>query len=239
VHAANTGKFDMLAVETCKADLIILDLDDAGISRLAALRQVRAQTTMPVIAVSAQIGEEDKIAALDAGADDYITNPFGLGELMARVRVALRRANPTAQQEAEGVFSCSDLKVDLAHRRVCVAGRETHLTPIEYRLLTALVKNAGKVMAHRQLLKEVWGPSRVEHHHYLRIYVSNLRNKLGDDPARPRLLLTEPGVGYRLAMDDMSTGYGVGFVTNTLATSPASLNDLHGHPASDDVAGIA
>jgi two-component system KDP operon response regulator KdpE len=204
VHEADTGQSGMTAVENRKSDLVILDLGLSDIDGLVVLKRLRAWTTMPVIVVSARIAEEDKIAALDAGADDYITKPFGLGELMARIRVALRHANLPAQQDAEGVFSIFDLRVDLARRRVHVAGRETHLTRIEYRLLTALVRNAGKVMAHRQLLKEVWGPSHVEHHHYLRIYMANLRNKLEGDSARPRLLLTEAGVGYRLATSDVS-----------------------------------
>jgi two-component system KDP operon response regulator KdpE len=123
---------------------------------------------------------------------------------MARIRVALRHANLAAQQDAKGVFFISDLRVDLARRRVHVAGRDTHLTRIEYRLLTALVRNAGKVMAHHQLLREVWGPSPVEHHHYVRIYMAHLRNKLEGDSARPRLLLTEAGVGYRLATSDLA-----------------------------------
>lgn len=204
VHEADTGKSGMTAVENRKADLVILELSLPDIGGLMVLKRMRTWTTMPAIVVSARIAEEDKIAALDAGADDYITKPFGIGELMARIRVALRHANPAAQQDAEGVFSISDLTVDLARRRVHVAGRETHLTRIEYRLLTALVRNAGKVMAHRQLLKEVWGPSHVEHQHYLRVYVGNLRNKLKDDSTKPRFLLTEAGVGYRLATGDAS-----------------------------------
>jgi len=206
VHESDTGYSGMTAVENRKADLVILNLGLPDIGGLVVLKRLRTWTTMPIIVVSAQIAEEDKIAALDAGADDYITKPFGLGELMARIRGALRRANLASHQDAEGVFSVSDLRVDLARRRVHVAGRETHLTRIEYRLLTALVRNAGKVMVHRQLLKDVWGPSHVEHHHYLRIYMANLRRKLEGDPARPRFLLTVAGIGYRLATSEESIG---------------------------------
>jgi two-component system KDP operon response regulator KdpE len=145
--------------------------------------------------------ETDKVAALDAGADDYLTKPFGLGELLARIRVALRHAQANASLDKESIFAVAGLKVDLPHRRVYRDGSEVHLTPIEYRLLTTLVKHAGKVLTHRQLLKEVWGPGHVERSHYLRIYMAGLRHKLETDPARPRFLLTEAGVGYRLAAD--------------------------------------
>jgi len=199
VHEADTGKSGLTAAENRKAELVILDLGLPDIDGVEITKRLRAWSAMPVIVLSARITEGDKIAALDAGADDYLTKPFSLGELLARIRVALRHSNLAARQDADGVFSVANLKVDLAHRRVHVAEQEVHLTPIEYRLLTALVKNAGKVMTHRQLLKEVWGPSHVEHNHYLRIYMANLRHKLEADPARPRFLLTETGVGYRLA----------------------------------------
>src|SRR5262249_23026504 len=133
---------------------------------IEVVKRLREWTALPVIVLSARLTEGDKIAALDAGADDYLTKPFSLGELLARMRVALRHANLAARQDAGGVFSVADLKVDLAHRRVHVGDAEAHLTPIEYRLLTTLVRNAGKVMTHRQLLKEVWGPAHVEHNHY-------------------------------------------------------------------------
>jgi two-component system, OmpR family, KDP operon response regulator KdpE len=150
--------------------------------------------------LSARTLETDKVAALDAGADDYLTKPFGLGELLARIRVALRHASATAQEDG-GVFAVASLKVDLPHRRVYRDGNEVHLTPIEYRLLATLVKHAGKVLTHRQLLNEVWGPGHVERSHYLRVHMAGLRQKLEADSARPRFLLTEAGVGYRLAAD--------------------------------------
>jgi two-component system KDP operon response regulator KdpE len=150
--------------------------------------------------LSARSQESDKISALDAGADDYLVKPFGIGELLARIRVALRHM-PTSADGEEGVFSVDELRVDMVHRKISVKGIDVHLTPIEYRLLTVMVKHAGKVLTHQQLLKEVWGPNYVEQAHYLRIYMGNLRHKLEQDPARPRFLLTEVGVGYRLAVD--------------------------------------
>jgi two-component system KDP operon response regulator KdpE len=145
--------------------------------------------------------ETDKVSALDAGADDYLTKPFGMSELLARIRVAMRHAQAGVGQDKGGVFAVAGLKVDLPHRRVYRDEAEVHLTPIEYRLLTVLVRNAGKVLTHRQLLKEVWGPAYIERTHYLRIYMSCLRGKLEADPAQPRFLLTEAGVGYRLATE--------------------------------------
>jgi two-component system KDP operon response regulator KdpE len=161
------------------------------------VKRLREWTHVPVIILSARAQEQDKIAALDAGADDYVTKPFSIGELLARLRVALRHA--AAGASGEQTFQSGAFRMDLAARRVEVDGNEVHLTPIEYRLLAALVRNAGKVLTHRQLLKEVWGPAFVEHAHYLRIYMAQLRRKLEADPTQPRLLLTEPGVGYRLA----------------------------------------
>jgi two-component system, OmpR family, KDP operon response regulator KdpE len=199
VHEAENGRSGVTATENRKPELVILDLGLPDMDGVEVVKRLRAWTTLPVIVLSARITEGDKIAALDAGADDYLTKPFSLGELLARIRVALRHSNLAARQDAEGMFAVASLKVDLVHRRVHVGDQEVHLTPIEYRLLTALVRNAGKVLTHRQLLKEVWGPSHVEHNHYLRIYMANLRHKLEADPARPRFLLTEAGVGYRLA----------------------------------------
>ena len=201
VHEAETGRAGLTAAENRKPDLVILDLGLPDLDGVEVVRRLRGWTALPVIVLSARITEGDKIAALDAGADDYLTKPFSLGELLARIRVALRHANIAARQEPGGMFAVDSLKVDLVHRRVHVGDREVHLTPIEYRLLTVLVRNAGKVLTHRQLLKEVWGPSHVEHNHYLRIYMANLRHKLEADPARPRFLLTEAGVGYRLAVE--------------------------------------
>jgi len=155
---------------------------------------------MPIIVLSARGQERDKITALDAGADDYVSKPFSVGELLARMRVALRHS-ASVREPDEPTFTVGDLKVDLAQRKVFVSGKEVHLTPIEYKLLTMLVRYAGKVLTHRQLLKEVWGPAYADQAHYLRVYMAQLRRKLEADPARPRYLLTEPGVGYRLASE--------------------------------------
>ena len=196
-----TGKQGMTEAETRKPDLIILDLGLPDMDGVEVVKGVRAWSSVPVIILSARSQESDKISALDAGADDYLVKPFSVGELLARIRVALRHVSSTANGEEEGVFSVDELKVDLIHRKVTVSSTEIHLTPIEYRLLTVLVKHAGKVLTHRLLLKEVWGPNYVERAHYLRIYMGILRHKLEKDPARPRFLLTEVGVGYRLAVD--------------------------------------
>jgi two-component system KDP operon response regulator KdpE len=200
IHDADTGKLGLTEAANRKPDLVILDLGLPDMDGVEVVKQIREWSSMPVIVLSARTLETDKVAALDAGADDYLTKPFGLGELLARIRVALRHASGTGQEKG-GVFAVAGLKVDLPHRRVHRDGNEVHLTPIEYRLLATLVKHAGKVITHRQLLKEVWGPGHVERSHYLRIYMAGLRHKLETDPARPRFLLTETGVGYRLAAD--------------------------------------
>jgi two-component system KDP operon response regulator KdpE len=165
-----------------------------GVDVVARLRE---WYTRPIIILSARSNEQEKIKALDAGADDYLTKPFGIGELMARIRVALRRG-ARADESIETTFQFGDVKLDLGARRVFRGAQELHLTPNEYRLLSTLVRNAGKVCTHRQLLTEVWGPGHVEHGHYLRIYMGQLRHKLEVDPAKPRYLRTELGVGYRL-----------------------------------------
>jgi two-component system KDP operon response regulator KdpE len=179
-------------------DVILLDLGLPDGDGIDVTRRIREWTRTPIVVISARGQERDKVAALDAGADDYLTKPFGVGELMARLRVALRHAARAPDAPAEPVFAVGDLRVDLAHRRTFVADREVHLTPTEYKLLTTLVRHAGKVLTHRHLLREVWGPNAVEHSHYVRVYMTQLRHKLEADPARPRYLLTEPGVGYRL-----------------------------------------
>lgn len=199
VIEVETGKQGLAEAATRKPDLIILDLGLPDMDGVEVVKGVRAWSSVPVIILSARSQESDKISALDAGADDYLVKPFSVGELLARIRVALRHVSPAANGE-EGVFSVDELKVDMIHRKVTVSGTEVHLTPIEYRLLTVLVKHAGKVLTHRSLLKEVWGPNYVERAHYLRIYMGTLRHKLEKDPARPRFLLTEVGVGYRLAV---------------------------------------
>jgi two-component system KDP operon response regulator KdpE len=196
---AENGKQGLIEAATRKPELIILDLGLPDMDGVEVVKQLRTWSSVPIVILSARSQENDKISALDAGADDYLVKPFGIGELLARVRVALRHMPTTANGE-EGVFTVDELQVDMVHRKITVSGVEVHLTPIEYRLLTVLVKHAGKVLTHQMLLKEVWGPNYVERAHYLRIYMGNLRNKLEKDPARPRFLLTEVGVGYRLAV---------------------------------------
>jgi two-component system, OmpR family, KDP operon response regulator KdpE len=200
IHEAETGGQGLAEAANRRADLVILDLGLPDMDGVEVVRRIREWSALPVIVLSARATETDKVAALDAGADDYLTKPFGLGELLARIRVALRHAQAGAQDKG-GVFCVANLKVDLAQRRIHVDGKEVHLTPIEYRLIAVLVKYAGKVLTHRQLLKEVWGPGYVERSHYLRVHMASLRHKLEADPARPRFLLTEIGVGYRLAAE--------------------------------------
>ncbi len=199
VFEAESGKQGLTEAATRKPDLIILDLGLPDMDGVEVVKGIRAWSSVPIVILSARSQESDKISALDAGADDYLVKPFGVGELLARLRVALRHVSSAANGKEEGIFSVGELKVDMIHRKVTVSGAEVHLTPIEYRLLTVLVKHAGKVLTHRLLLKEVWGPNYVERAHYLRIYMGILRHKLEKDPARPRFLLTEVGVGYRLA----------------------------------------
>jgi two-component system, OmpR family, KDP operon response regulator KdpE len=178
---------------------MILDLGLPDIDGMEVIRQVREWSHMPIIILSARGQEHQKVEALDAGADDYLTKPFSVGELAARIRVALRHVAEDATESGEPVFVLDTLRVDLVCRQVFVGDREIHLTPIEYRLLTTMIRYAGKVITHRQLLKEVWGPDSVYETHYLRVYMAQLRHKIETDPARPRFLITEPGVGYRLA----------------------------------------
>ena len=179
-------------------DIILLDLGLPDGDGIDLTRRIREWARTPIVVISARGQERDKVAALDAGADYYLTKPFGVGELLARMRVALRHAARAAGQPADPVFAVGDVRVDLEHRQVFVGEREVHLTPTEYKLLTTLVRHAGKVLTHRYLLKEVWGPNAVERSHYVRVYMTQLRHKLEGDPARPRYLLTEAGVGYRL-----------------------------------------
>jgi two-component system, OmpR family, KDP operon response regulator KdpE len=199
-HEADSGKLGLVEAGNRKADLLILDLGLPDMDGVEVVKRIREWSSMPVIVLSARAMETDKVSALDAGADDYLTKPFGLSELLARIRVALRHASGAAQDKG-GVFAVANLKVDLAQRRIQVDGKEIRLTPIEYRLLAALVKHAGKVLTHRHLLNEVWGPGYAERSHYLRVHMASLRHKLEADPARPRFLLTEAGVGYRLAAE--------------------------------------
>ena len=187
---------------TRKPDLLVLDLGLPDGDGLDVIRDVRGWSAVPIVVLSARSDEADKIAALDAGADDYLTKPFGVGELLARVRANLRRPR-TASADGkadESLFSFGDVVVDRKARLVRRAGVEVHLTPTEYRLLLVLVANVGRVLTHRQLLREVWGPSHADQSHYLRIYMGHLRQKLESDPAQPQHLLTETAVGYRLVV---------------------------------------
>jgi two-component system KDP operon response regulator KdpE len=196
VFEAETGEQALQDVMTHRPDVIILDLGLPDLDGVEVTRQLREWSQIPILILSVREQEDDKIAALDAGADDYLTKPFGMGELMARLRVALRHA--VAQVDDTAEFVLGDLKVDLARRVVKVKGEEVQLTPTEYALLRVLIKYAGKVLTHHQLLREVWGPGYESEKHLLRVNISNLRSKLEVEPARPQYILTEPGVGYRL-----------------------------------------
>lgn len=179
-------------------EVILLDLGLPDRDGLDVTREIRCSARTPIIVISARGQEQDKVTALDLGADDYLTKPFGVPELLARIRVAIRHSALPPDGPVDGVFQTGELRVDLARRKVWRDGQEAHLTPTEYKLLTALIRHAGRVVTHRQLLQEVWGPNYQEQSHYLRVYMAQLRHKLERDPTRPRLLITEPGVGYRL-----------------------------------------
>jgi two-component system, OmpR family, KDP operon response regulator KdpE len=194
---AATGQAGIEQAAQLQPDCVILDLGLPDMDGLEVLRRIRGWSAVPVVILTARGQEQEKIALLDAGADDYLTKPFGVGELLARIRTALRR-NAGLAASPTPVVVLGDLRFDLARRQVFRAGAEVHLTPLEYNLLAALVRNLGRVVTQRQLLKEVWGPEYTDSAHYLRIYMQHLRHKLEHDPARPRYLITEPGVGYRL-----------------------------------------
>jgi len=200
VSEAETAAQGLRSAASEPPDAVILDLGLPDGDGLDVLRQLREWSRVPVIVLSARGRESDKVAALDAGADDYLTKPFGVGELLARIRVALRHAasSVTVNVTASPLFQVGDLRVDLAKRQVHLGDEELHLTPTEYRLLVVLCQNAGKVVTHKQLLKEVWGPDSVYENQYLRVYMGQLRRKIEKDPTRPRYLKTETGVGYRL-----------------------------------------
>jgi two-component system KDP operon response regulator KdpE len=199
---ATTGQEGLQAAETRQPDLIILDLGLPDMDGLDVIRRLRAWTVVPIIVLSAKGQETVKVAALDAGADDYIAKPFGVSELLARMRVSLRHADRSEQGGITPVFATGDLQVDFAQRRVRIKGKDVHLTPIEYRLLTTLAKHAGKVLTRNQLLTEVWGRPYADQVHYLHVHMAQLRRKIEGNPTRPRYLLTEPGVGYRLVSED-------------------------------------
>jgi two-component system, OmpR family, KDP operon response regulator KdpE len=179
-------------------DVVIADLGLPDRDGIDVVRGIRRWSSVPIVVLSARTQESDKVAALDAGADDYVTKPFATGELLARLRVALRHAAARGKAEPQAVFEVRDLRVDLLQRKVALRGTDIHLTPIEYKLLTRLIKKAGQVATHAELLREAWGPAKLEQQHYLRIYMAGLRRKLEENPAQPVYLLTETGVGYRL-----------------------------------------
>lgn len=195
---AENGQDGIRLVAKSNPDVVLLDLGLPDMDGIEVARQLREWTTVPIVVLSARGQEKDKIEALDAGADDYLTKPFGVGELQARIRVTLRHAAQRKGPEPEPIFESGDLKVDLATRQVFLSDEEIHLTPNEFKLLALLVRHAGMVLTHRQLLTEVWGPAYIDETHYLRVYMGQLRHKLETDPARPRYLRTESGVGYRL-----------------------------------------
>jgi two-component system KDP operon response regulator KdpE len=195
VFDAATGNEGIIQAAQRRPDIVLLDLGLPDLDGVTVLKRLREWSHVPVVVLSVRDREEDKIAALDNGADDYVTKPFNSGELLARLRAALRHVQP---QGADAFFRSGNVEVDLAARLVRKGGQEVKLTPIEYSLLRLLVSHAGKVLTHRQLLTEVWGANAVEQTHYLRVHVAHLREKLEDDSAKPDLILTEPGVGYRL-----------------------------------------
>ncbi|MHC1762261.1 MAG: response regulator [Negativicutes bacterium] len=195
VDEAKSGQDGVNQVASFKPDLIILDLGLPDIDGKEVIRRVREWSQIPIVILSARDQEREKVEALDAGADDYVTKPFGVSELLARMRVSIRRS---AHTEGEPILTCGDLVVDIAQRRVSVGQREIKLTPTEYDLLKELIQNAGKVLTHKQLLKSVWGIAFSEDTHYVRVYIGQLRRKIEEDPARPRYIISEPGVGYRL-----------------------------------------
>ena len=200
VHEAGTVKQGLIEAGTRRPDLVIADLGLPDGNGIDLIRELRTWSGAPVIVLSARTQESQKVAALDAGADDYITKPFGIAELLARTRANLRRVR-AGRTAPDAVFRFGEVEVDLAARLVRRRGAEVHLTPIEYRLLRVLIANAGRVLTHPHLLREVWGPSHAQSTHYLRVYMGNLRHKLEDDAAQPRHIVTETGVGYRLTID--------------------------------------
>jgi two-component system KDP operon response regulator KdpE len=198
---APTGQEGLAQAVTRNPSVVLVDLGLPDMDGLKVIEEIRGWSPVPIIVLSARDQEADKIRALDGGADDYLTKPFGAGELLARIRVALRHRALQQGEEGDPVFVLKNLRVDLAKRQVFFNDQEVHLTPIEYKLLSFLIRHAGKVVTHRQILREVWGPPYVNETQYLRVYMAQLRRKLETDPARPRFLLNEPGIGYRLKIE--------------------------------------
>ena len=198
---ADNGRDGLQQAAAHTPDLVLLDLGLPDMDGLEVTRRLREWTATPIIVLSARGLEQQKVEALDAGADDYLTKPFGNAELMARIRVALRHASRSSRDPTSSVITIGDLRIDLAKRLVFAGDREVHLTPTEYKLLATLMNHAGRVMTHKQLLDQVWGPGHSHQMQYLRVYMTQLRQKLEKNPARPRYLLTEPGVGYRIKED--------------------------------------
>ncbi|MBI2892999.1 MAG: response regulator [Deltaproteobacteria bacterium] len=199
---AETAAEGIALTSSHNPDVVLLDLGLPDADGLEVCRRIREWSSTPIVVLSARDREAEKVVALDGGADDYLTKPFGAGELLARLRVALRHSARGQAEPIGSVFETGELRVDLAQRLVLRAGREVHLTPLEYKLLATMIRHAGKVITHRQLLHDVWGPTYAAQTHYLRIYMANLRQKLEVESAHPRFLLTEPGVGYRLRLED-------------------------------------
>jgi two-component system KDP operon response regulator KdpE len=200
VIEADTAARALIEAASHKPDLVILDLGLPDADGEVVVGGIRKWSSMPIVVLSARTEEKQKVRALDAGADDYVTKPFSVAELLARTRAALRRSVQSAQAET-GALQLGDVTIDLARRTATGPNGAIHFTPVEYRLLAALARHAGSVATQRQLLREVWGPDHVEHPHYLRVYMKQLREKIEADPARPRCLLTETGVGYRLVVN--------------------------------------
>jgi two-component system KDP operon response regulator KdpE len=203
---AASGQDGVLQASQCGPDVVVLDLGLPDIDGIEVVHRIREWSQLPIIILSARGQETDKIAALDAGADDYVQKPFNVGELVARIRVALRHAASQRQPSGDSKIVAGDVTIDLHRRVVTKSGQDVHLTPLEYRLLTTLARHAGMVMTHRQLLREVWGPGHAEDATYLRMFVRQLRQKLEENPTQPKHLLTEVGVGYRLSLEPRTTG---------------------------------
>lgn len=205
LREASTAMEGMKTIASCQPDAIILDLGLPDKDGIEVIHQVRQwNKLLPILVLSVRSREQDKISALDAGADDFVNKPFAVGELLARLRVALRRSSSILTERMDAIFRIGEIDVDLARRKVTVAGEEVHLTRIEYKLLQILIRHADMVVTHSQLLNEAWGPNHGDQVHYLRVYMLQLRRKLEKDPARPRHLRTEPGIGYRLVTEPLA-----------------------------------